>query len=104
MDIEEVDVRPMGGKGSEQDSDNPEAWEKETGKAGKGGAHIFSDGSLLESGSVGGGAFIVGAERRAVGVENGIGNVATVWGGEVAGMAGGLAKVRREKKVLILAD
>ena len=37
-------------------------------------------------------------------VECGIGNVATVWDGEVAGMAGGLAKVRREKKVLILAD
>ena len=37
-------------------------------------------------------------------MENGIGNVATVWNGEVAGMTGGLARVRREKKVLILAD
>ena len=38
-------------------------------------------------------------------VEQGIGNVATVWDGEVAGMAGGLAKIRQggEQKVLILA-
>ena len=34
----------------------------------------------------------------------GIRNMATVWDGEVAGMAGGLAKVGREKKILILAD
>ena len=27
-----------------------------------------------------------------------------MWDGEIAGMTGGLAKVRREKKVLILAD
>ena len=33
-----------------------------------------------------------------------IGDVAAVWGGEVAGMTGGLAKMRQEKKVLILAD
>ena len=37
-------------------------------------------------------------------MECGIGNVAAVWDGKVAGMARGLAKVRREKKVLILAD
>ena len=30
-------------------------------KSGIGGAYIFSDGSLLESGNVGGGAFIVGS-------------------------------------------
>ena len=36
-------------------------------------------------------------------MECAIGNVATVWDGEIAGMAGGLAKVR-DKKVLILAD
>ena len=41
--IEEVDVRPTGGKGSDQDPDKPEAWEKEIGKAGNGGACIFSD-------------------------------------------------------------
>ena len=39
-------------------------------------------------------------------MECGIGNVATVWDGGVAGMTGGLAKVRQggERKVLILAD
>ena len=41
--IEEVDVRPTGGKGSNQDPDQPEAWEKEIGKAGNGGACIFSE-------------------------------------------------------------
>ena len=54
--IEQVDVRPIGGKESEED---PEEWEKKIRKAGIGGAYIFSDGSLLESGNVGGGAFIV---------------------------------------------
>ena len=51
-----VDVRPAGGKESEQD---PEAWEKEIGKAGIGGAYIPSDGSLIESGNAGGGAYLV---------------------------------------------
>ena len=37
-------------------------------------------------------------------MEAGIGNVATVWDGEVADMAGGLARVGQEKKVLILAE
>ena len=37
-------------------------------------------------------------------VECGIGNVATVWDGEVVGMAEGLASVRRGMRVLILAD
>ena len=46
MDIEEVGVRPTGGKESEKD---PEEWGKEIRKIGIGGAYIFSDGSLLES-------------------------------------------------------
>ena len=33
-----------------------------------------------------------------------MGNIATVWGGEVASMAEGLARTQREKKALILAD
>ena len=60
--------------------------EKDIRKAGVGGAYIFSDGSLLESGNVGGGAFIVGSRGAEVEVESGIGHVATVWDGEVAGM------------------
>ena len=43
-----------------------------------GGEYIFSDGSLLESGNVGGEAFIVGSRGAEVEVESGIGNVATV--------------------------
>ena len=113
IEIEEVDVRPAGGKESEKDL---EEWEKEIKKAVIGGAYIFSDGSLLESGNVGGGAFIVGSRgEEAVGVgvdvrehevECGIGDVAALWDGEVAGMAGGLSRTRtmQEKKVLILAD
>ena len=42
-------------------------------------------------------------ETSEVKVESGIGNVATVWNGKVASMAGGLARVRREKKALKLA-
>ena len=64
IEIEEVDVRPSGGKGGGQDPQCPEAWEKEIGKAGRGGAYIFSDGSLLETGNVGGGAFVVGSAGR----------------------------------------
>ena len=100
VEVEEVDLCPV------NDLKGPEEWEKEIGKEGIGGAYIFSDGSLLESGNVGGGAFIVGSRGAEVEVECGIGNVATVWDGEVAGMAEGLAKVRQggERKVLILVD
>ena len=48
--IEEVDIRPSGGKDSKQGPEDPEAWEREIGKAGLGGAYMFSDGSLLEGG------------------------------------------------------
>ena len=84
--MEEVDLCPV------NNPEDPEEWEKEIGK---GGAYIFSDGSLLENGNVGGGAFIVSSRGE---VESGIGNVATVWNSEIAGMAGGLARVRRERK------
>ena len=48
VEIEEVDVRPCGGKGSNQDPEDPEAWEREIGKAGVGCAYVYSDGSLLK--------------------------------------------------------
>ena len=68
--------------------------------------HLLSDGNLLEGGNVGGGAFIVGSGGAESEVECGIWNVATVWDGEVAGMAGSLIRARQggERKVLILAD
>ena len=67
VDVKEVDVRLTGGKGSDQDPEKPDAYEKEIGKTGIGGAYVFSDGSLLESGNVRGGALTVwpgGRERR----------------------------------------
>ena len=69
----------------------------------KGGEYVFSDGSLLESRNMGGGGCIlVGSDGREQEIECGIGDVATVWDGEVAGMAGGLAKIKRNGQVLIL--
>ena len=88
--IEEVDLRPRGGKGSEQDPDDPEAWEKEIQKAGRGSAYVFWDGSLLENkkrnggGIVGGRTFTVGSDGVEAEVKREIGDVATVWDGEVA--------------------
>ena len=75
--------------------------EGDIGKAGIGGAYIFSGGNLLETGCVSGGAFIVGPEGTESEEEISIGDIATVWDGEVAGMAGGLARMRQ---VIILAD
>ena len=46
-----------------------------------------------------GGAFVVGTDGREKEVECGVGDVATVWDGEVVGMSGGLAKVRQERIV-----
>ena len=52
----------------------------------------------------GGGAFVVGSDGVESEVRSKIGDMATIWDGEIADMAGGLAKVRRETKILILAD
>ena len=92
VEIKEVDVRSM------DDPKDPEVWEKEIGKEGVGGAYILSDGSLLESGNVGGGAFVVRTEGGEEEVKGGVGSLATVWDGEVAGMVGGLTKVRADRK------
>ena len=106
VEIEGVNVRPAGGgEDSKDDPKNSDAWEKEIGKIGKGGAYVFADGSLLDGGNVGGGAFVVEKGDREMEVECGIGDVATVWDREVAGMAEGLARLPRDgRKVLILAD
>ena len=69
----------------------------------KGRTVVYSDGSLIAGGNVGGGAFVVetdGAERE---VECRLGTMVTVWDGEIAGMAEGLARAP-QGKVLILAD
>lgn len=46
---------------------------------------------------MGGGALVVRSDGVEEEVESRIGGVATVWDVEIAGMAGGLTKVRREK-------
>ena len=80
LDIEKEDVRLTGGNGSEKKNpEDPGAWENEISKVGAGGVFIFSDGSLLESGNVGGGAFVVGTNGKEQEVVCGIGSVATVW-------------------------
>ena len=55
---------------------------------------------------MGGGAFVVRSNGGKEEVESGIGDVATVWDSEVAGMAEGLDRARRggERRILILAD
>ena len=50
VNIDEVDLKPSRAKGSEQDPDDPDAWEMEIRRVGVGGALVFSDGSLLEGG------------------------------------------------------
>ena len=56
VEVEEIDVRPIGVKGGEKnDLEDPDAWEAEISRAGRGGAFMFSDGSLMNSGNVGGG-------------------------------------------------
>ena len=54
---------------------------------------------------MGGGAFVVDVDGREKEVGCGVGEVATVWDGEVAGMAEGLASLPCVgRRVLILAD
>lgn len=61
VEVEQIDIRPGGGRGSPDDTDNPDIWEKEIRVAGVGGAFIYSDGSLLEGENVGGGPLSWGA-------------------------------------------
>ena len=46
-------------KESEQDPNDPKAWESEIKNTGLGVAIIYQDGSLLDWGRVGGGTFVV---------------------------------------------
>ena len=59
--------------------------------------------SFLEGRNVGGGALVIGKDDGEKDAECGIGDVAIVWDGEVAGMAEGLSQAQ-ESRVLILAD
>lgn len=87
MELEEADVRPTGGKWSENDPEDSDTWEKEICRAGAGGAFVFSDGSLLEGGNIGEGASTTNTDKQEQEVIYGVGTLATVWDGEIAGMA-----------------
>ena len=67
---------------------------------------MFSNANLLESGNVGGGAFVAAIDRREQEIKCANGEVATLWDDQVACMAGGRSRTMtmQEKKVLILAD
>ena len=58
MEVEEVDLHPV------DDPKNPEAWEKEISKTGKGGDYVFSNGSLLEGENIGARLWSKRVERR----------------------------------------
>ena len=70
--MEEVDVQSASGKDSLDDPKNPDAWEKEVSRVGKGGTYLYSDGSLLEGGNVGGGGGRV-SDGEAAGMAEGLG-------------------------------
>lgn len=68
------------------------------------GCQIFyTDGSKLEDGNVGGEWFAVDRQGRTEGCR-GLGKVATVWDGEVAGVRGALEVARSEEKVVAMMD
>ena len=58
----------------------------------RGRGALYSDGSLLEGGNVGGGTFVVQSGGNEEEVEAGVGDIATVWDGEIVGKAQGLAR------------
>ena len=97
-----MDVRPAGGK-TAKTTQRTDVWEKKISRIGKGGAYVYSDGSLLDGGNVCGRAFVVEKDGKEMKVGCRVGDVATVWNGEVAGMVEGLARVCRGEQVLILA-
>ena len=57
---------------------------------------------MNEGGRVGGGWYV--EELESEGGKKGMGRLATVWDGEVAGMRGGLYLAPKNRKVLILSD
>ena len=89
VDIEEVDVRPTGGRGVKM-SRRTLMHGRSTSARLVLAARLLSP-SLLRGGNVGGGAVIVDSGEREV--ECGVRTMATMWDGEVGGMTGGLAKV-----------
>ena len=64
-------------------------------------AGVYTDGSMNEDGTVGGGWYVEGG-RKLGGVT--LGKLATVWDGEVCGVRGALEDAPSETNVLILSD
>ena len=65
---------------------------------------VYSDGSMLEDGKVGGGWYGKGWMGCSPQGHSHVGGTATVWDGEIAGMAGAAEKFERGEKILLLAD
>ena len=65
---------------------------------------VYSDGSMLEDGKVGGGWYGKGWMGCIPQGHSHVGDIATVWDGEIAGMAGAVEGFERGEKILLLAD
>ena len=64
----------------------------------------YSDGSMLEDGKVGRGWYGEGWLGSSPRGAARVGNTATVWDGEVAGMLGAVQEFETGEKILLLAD
>ena len=62
---------------------------------------VYSDGSMLEDGKGWYGKGWMGCSPQGY---SHVGNTATAWDGEIAGMAGAVEKLERGEKILLLAD
>jgi ribonuclease HI len=91
--IQEVDLKLSS-------EDPKEKWQRRISEVGEGAVVVFTDGSKIEGGGVG--ASWWDQERRK-GYGIGLGKIATVWDGEVAGLRGALTHAPA-KKILILSD
>ena len=97
MEVKKWTLGRQGGRGASNTLRNQTHGRRRSGKSGKGCLRVL-DGSLLESRNadrrenVSSRALIVGTGGEESEVECGIGNVATVWDGEITGMAVGLAE------------
>ena len=65
---------------------------------------VYSDGSMLEDGRVGGGWYGKGWMGSSPQGSSHVGGTATVWDGESMGMAEAVENFERGEKILLLAD
>ena len=95
--------RTVQGKVSEHDPEDADMWEKEISRIRADGAFVFSDSSLLEGGNVRGGVFVMNKDKQAREFIYGVRTVATVWDGEIAGIAEELASILGYRNCIVFA-